>query len=93
MEIIAGTGSGQIRTISSYDGQSRMATVDRSWDTIPDNTSRYHIIKDCTRNAGGWPEMATGTPPQDRDNDGMPDDWETANGLNPERPQRCQRRC
>ncbi len=86
VEIIAGTGSGQIRTISSYDGQGRVATVDRSWDTIPDNTSRYHIVKDCARNAGGWPEMAAGTPPKDSDDDGMPDDWETANGLNPNDP-------
>jgi len=32
---------------------------------------------------GGWPTLATGTPPADSDHDGMPDDWETANGLNP----------
>jgi hypothetical protein len=32
---------------------------------------------------GGWPTLATGTPPTDTDHDGMPDSWETAHGLNP----------
>jgi hypothetical protein len=32
---------------------------------------------------GGWPTLATGTPPTDTDRDGMPDSWETAHGLNP----------
>ena len=33
---------------------------------------------------GGWPKLATGKPPADRDNDGMPDAWEKAQGLNPD---------
>jgi hypothetical protein len=32
---------------------------------------------------GGFPTLAGGTPCQDTDGDGMPDQWETANGLNP----------
>ncbi len=35
---------------------------------------------------GGWPTLAAGTPPTDTDNDGMPNDWEIANGLNPNDP-------
>lgn len=35
---------------------------------------------------GGWPELATGEPPADTDNDGLPDAWEKANGLNPNDP-------
>lgn len=31
----------------------------------------------------GWPTMAPGTACTDSDNDGMPNTWETANGLNP----------
>ena len=32
---------------------------------------------------GGWPTLANGTPYPDLDKDGMNDDWERANGLNP----------
>jgi len=31
---------------------------------------------------GGWPTLAPGTPPADGDQDGMPDAWEKAHGLN-----------
>jgi hypothetical protein len=32
---------------------------------------------------GGWPVPVSAAPPADTDNDGIPDDWETAKGLNP----------
>ena len=35
---------------------------------------------------GGWPALASGTPPIDSDHDGMPDSWETENSLDPENP-------
>lgn len=42
------------------------------------------IIND-PRQMGGYPEYK-GTPRVDSDGDGMPDDWEIANGLNPNDP-------
>ena len=32
---------------------------------------------------GGWPKLDAGSPPQDSDHDGMPDDWERLYCLNP----------
>ena len=40
-------------------------------------------IIDDEDEVGGWPNLNSLPAPVDRDNDGMPDDWETARGLNP----------
>ncbi len=40
-------------------------------------------IIDSQTDVGGWPALAATNPPKDSDHDGMPDDWETAHGLNP----------
>ena len=85
IEILDGTGEGQIRTISDYDGDTRVATVLVNWGTTPDVTSVYGVIVDCTKNSGGsWPVLESTTPPTDTDHDGMPDDWELARGLDPD---------
>lgn len=39
----AGTGSGQTRTISSYNGTTQVATVSAAWSVTPDNTTQYEI--------------------------------------------------
>lgn len=41
VRIMSGTGMGQLRNISSYDGSSRTATIDAPWSVIPDDTSVY----------------------------------------------------
>lgn len=41
--ILSGTGAGQVRTISAYDGSTKAATVSLAWLTNPDNTSQYSI--------------------------------------------------
>ena len=51
---------------------------------LPDESFRLGIITD-PQQVGGLPEYK-GEPRQDSDHDGMPDEWETANGLNPNDP-------
>ncbi len=46
------------------------------------NGSRNGII-DTQDAVGGWPVLKSLEAPVDSDNDGMPDEWETANNLNP----------
>ncbi|HLL31647.1 MAG TPA: pectate lyase [Allosphingosinicella sp.] len=41
---------------------------------------------DSQKQVGGWPELAAGSPWQDSDGDGMPDDWERAQSLDPADP-------
>ena len=44
LEITSGTGAGQKRFITEYT-TSRVATVDRDFDTVPDNTSTYKVFE------------------------------------------------
>ena len=46
--ISAGTGAGQIRTISDYLGATQVATVSANWTTIPDGTSVYQVMPAIT---------------------------------------------
>ena len=69
-------------SVLAKSGASRVRdTVDlRILAGVADGTGR--IINSQTE-VGGWPELAPGTPWTDTDGDGMPDDWETAHGLDP----------
>ena len=55
------------------------------------NIPRRDIITDI-RQVGGYPEYK-GTPYVDTDGDGMPDEWEVANGLNPNDPNDANEDC
>ena len=46
--ILAGTGTGQTRTIVDYANGTKVAVVDRNWWINPDATSEYTIIPDDT---------------------------------------------
>lgn len=57
--ISSGTGAGQQRLITAYNGTSKVATVDRAWDTTPDNTSVYALHTTPDRYVGVlWDESA-----------------------------------
>ena len=52
ISIVAGTGAGQQRTISSYVAATRVATVSSAWTTTPDTTSVYSIGRLTTTRSG-----------------------------------------
>lgn len=39
-----GTGSGQDRVVTAYNGTTKVATVDSAWGTNPNNTTTYDVI-------------------------------------------------
>lgn len=43
IEIVRGTGQGQVRTITDYVGSTKVATVDRAWIINPGSTTVYKI--------------------------------------------------
>ncbi len=43
IKITGGTGVGQIRKISDYEGVTKTAEIEENWDVIPNNTSTYKI--------------------------------------------------
>ena len=48
--------------------------------------SRTGRVINSQSDVGGWPVLEAGSPWIDSDGDGMPDDWETARGLDPRDP-------
>lgn len=52
--ITAGTGIGQTRSIGSYVGETKAATIIPAWTTQPDATSVYQIIPMGRVDVGGW---------------------------------------
>jgi len=65
IQITGGTGVGQARTITAYNGTTKVAIVSRGWRTNPDNTSVYQIkgfdFQPSTSVVGGFAQAATST--------------------------------
>ncbi len=60
--------------------------IDKSiLDEVRTGTATYgeNGIISSPSDVGGWPELESAPAPTDSDHDGMPDEWETKNGLNP----------
>ncbi|HYR09805.1 MAG TPA: baseplate J/gp47 family protein, partial [Longimicrobium sp.] len=47
--ITAGRGSGQHRVIEARGAEGRVLRVDRAWDTLPNDASRYALVETVTR--------------------------------------------
>ena len=66
IDIISGTGAGQRRTITSYNGATQVAMVDVVWSNIPDNTSVYKIFIEKrtspAANTARWTTFITASP-------------------------------
>ncbi|MCB0064665.1 MAG: hypothetical protein KDE19_21225 [Caldilineaceae bacterium] len=61
----------------------RDAVDERLVDDVINRTGQ--LVNDPSE-VGGWPELESGEAPADQDNDGMPDTWEQAHGLDPDDP-------
>ncbi|MCU0881229.1 MAG: hypothetical protein MUF14_01010 [Hyphomonadaceae bacterium] len=74
-----------LRRVLALAGASRVRdAVDAR--VVASLETRSGRIIDSQRDVGGWPVLDPGRPWQDNDSDGMPDDWERANGLEPANP-------
>jgi len=62
---------------------SNRDTVDNRIISDVINQTGHSIAYTTDQPEGGWPLLSSLPAPTDTDHDGMPDDWETANSLNP----------
>ena len=59
LRIVSGTGVGQIRGLTGYDGTDKTATVTPAWGTPPDSTSVYEIMPEIGIDGNGSDAVAT----------------------------------
>jgi len=88
MEIDQQTAEEAFQSVLDHAGCSLPTRDKVDADIIDDvlhGTAKYgdNGIIDNPSDVGGWPELKSASAPTDSDHDGMPDEWETKNGLNP----------
>lgn len=94
--VITQTAAGAYPLVLAYAG-CRLPVRDpidtRIASEVANGTVTYYGSKhglpgiiDSQTDVGGWPVLASTAAPADGDQDGMPDAWETARGLNPANP-------
>lgn len=80
-----------VSAATAYERVLRQAGASHARDPVDQRvvTNVRHSsgrIIDHPDEVGGWPELPAGKPVPDRDGDGMPDEWESLRGLNPDNP-------
>ncbi len=75
------------RALEGCGASPRDAVDARVIETVRRRTGS-HI--DTPADVGGWPQLAVGNPPADKDADAMPDTWERSHGLDPTKPNEAQ---
>lgn len=66
-------------------GTATFEGVYKTRKTVADKSKITGII-DSQKDVGGWPELKSAPAPTDADHDGMPDEWEIKQGLDPKNP-------
>jgi len=86
LRVIEMVRSGKVTAKPGPDVEKKFSNVGYSKDVISKIVELVHkgIITDPSQ-VGGYPQYK-GEPLKDSDSDGMPDDWETSHGLNPNDP-------
>ena len=84
--LLTETAQEAYNNVMAYCGASLVRdAVDRR--VIGDVQNSTGSLIDSQAEVGGWPTYNTSHVPLDRDLDGMADDWETQNGLDPNDPE------
>lgn len=71
--------------LDEHDRRILREVAERSF-TVKGSRGGLPGIIDTQADVGGWPELKSGPAPADGDGDGMADDWERTQGLDPTQP-------
>jgi pectate lyase len=88
--VATGPAEVALEEVLQYSGTvmpSRDAVDRRIVDDVRNRTGK---IINSQNDVGGWPELKSGEARVDSDQDGLPDEWETARALDPQDPSNAQ---